>query len=61
MLKQLAALRVIHDFPELLYFRVGGGGSTAELLEEDFSCFTLLVHLVADGSIGGLTGRLLGG
>lgn len=61
MFKEMAALRVLHDFPELLYFRVGHQGSITELLEEDFSCFMVLVQLMQSHSIGVLTGRLLGG
>lgn len=45
MFKELAALRVLHGFPELLYFRVGHQGSLTKLLEEDFSCFIVLVPL----------------
>lgn len=61
MFKKMAALRVLHDFPELLYFRVGHHGSITELLEEDFSCFMVLVHLTHGSWMEGLTGRLLGG
>lgn len=61
MFKELAALRVLHDFPELLYLGVGRQRSLTELLEEDFSCFRGVSRPDARFWIGGLTRRLLGG
>lgn len=58
MFKKMAALWVLHDFPELLYFRVGRQGSITELLEENFSCFMLLVHLMESRWMGGAHGML---
>jgi hypothetical protein len=58
MFKELAALRVLHGFPKLLYFRVGHQGSLTELLEEYFSCFSVLVHLTHGFGCGGTHGTL---
>lgn len=58
MFKKMAALGVLHDFPELLYFRVGHQCCITELLEEDFSCFKLLVQLMDGFWIGGAHGTL---
>lgn len=56
MFKELAALRVLHDLPELLYLRVSHPGSFTELLEEDFGCSMMLVQLMRGLGVGGAHG-----